>query len=1200
MSRLRVLVAALLLPLLPASLARAQGPAGTLFGRIGDQGGGVLPGATVTARNVGTSVERSTVADARGFYRLSALPTGAYVVIAKLEGFKTASTPRVEVEAAVPLQLDVTLELGPMSESVIVSAEASILQTATAATARKIGGAEILEVPSSTRNFTHLLTAAAGASADLPPVATNDTGSISPSVNGTKTTSNSVLYNGIDITSLLSNSGSLDEGIVPAPETLEEVKLQTSLYDASTGRSGGGNFQLVTRSGANSYRGTVYGYLQNKALNANDYFFDKFGLDKPKADRAEGGFTFSGPIRKDKVFFFGSFQYTSAETGYVPTGSSRALVPAAFALIPGERTAENIVAAFRQLNPNFRLTPQQISPLALQILNTRNPKTGGFLIPSASGSSVRTDPTVNIGNPYGSIGGDPLVELRQVVPSEFQQYQGSLRVDAQVSASNRMTASYFRGEYPSLDSFPDPSSMVSPFTLQRHNQGQVVTLSDTHYFSSGAVNEIRAGYFDLRNTRSIDDPFLTQDMTSAAFGIANPALLFDDNPCNQRLGHFIQRGSDWSFGGTNDICNTRQQKTFHVSDVFARGFQSHYVKVGVEYKHHRVDTDLPEEQATEFEKIENWQHFLLGLTPEADTQYGFTQKQFASHDVSVFLSDDWRVGQSLTVNLGVRWDWFGWPVEKDGYLGNFILGRVTDPNNPVSGIVVPSNASTTGDGRIDGAIGELARTSTGSTLNGQDLDNIAPRVGFAWTPGRSQRFVVRGGYGIYYDRPSAAFINTVFSNYPHLREVEITQPSRQVPIANAFTSYLPPPSFDGFFPFRVVYNPSNRTYTLFDGTGLGQAIRNPAETLEFRAVDPELQTPYYHHFNVGVQYSILKDLAIELRYNGSRGRNLLVSKSFNIPWDLNDPRTPQFILDRITQSFRAGGGQPSAEDPQGLGYGYRGDRNRGPDGNVINPEIRAPYLGFNDREAVLLESSGTSDYDALQVSLIKRWSKGFQFNIDYTLAKSMDFFSADPGSTAGSGRPDEANVGFSVENDARNMAANWAPSDFDRRHRIAASAVVNLPFGKSWFGRDWQLGLYGQYQTGRPFSVYAFEAGLTTLVFQRLDFAPGATEDTVRQQGASPEDRWFNTSAVVRAVAAGNTPRNFLRGPSQKRVDLSLSKGFGLSPTAKLELRVEVFNLFNWVNLGMPANNVASSDFGAITNTIGGPRIAQLGLRLTF
>src|SRR5687768_13532326 len=203
----------------PVAAFAQGGPAGSLEGRVTDQSQAAVPGVAVTARHLATGETRSATTNGDGFYRLMALGVGRYALTYQLSGFK-AATREASVEAAVPLSVNVTLEVGGLTESVTVRTETSVLQTSTAAVARQLSGRELVEVPSSTRNFTHLLTATPGASADLPPVSSNDTGSISPSVNGTRTTSNSVLYNGIDITSLLSNTGSLDEGLVPAPETL--------------------------------------------------------------------------------------------------------------------------------------------------------------------------------------------------------------------------------------------------------------------------------------------------------------------------------------------------------------------------------------------------------------------------------------------------------------------------------------------------------------------------------------------------------------------------------------------------------------------------------------------------------------------------------------------------------------------------------------------------------------------------------------------------------------------------------------------------------------------------------------------------------------------------------------------------------------------------------------------------------------------
>ena len=1179
----------------------AQGTSGILNGQVVDQSGGAVPGVTVTATNPATGEARVAVTTAAGTYQLAALPVGTYTLTYQLEGFKTTTRTGIMVEASVPRAINVSLELGGLSEVVTVEGGSPILNVTTPTVSRRLGGDEITSVPSSTRNFTHLLTATAGVSADLSPVGSNDTGAISPSVNGTKQTSNSILYNGVDITSMLSNTGTLDEGLSPAPETIDEVKLQTSLYDAATGRSGGGNFQIVTRAGTNSFNAGAYSFGQHERFNTNDFFFDKNGIDKPEMRRVESGFTLGGPLRRNRAFFFGSFQHTDAKSGYVPTASSRALLPAALALIDGPRTAENIAAAFRSMNPNFALPPQDISPLAISLLNTVNPITGDYILPAPTGPIVGNDRVVSIGA-FANAGGDPMAELRQVVPAEFRQKQASARVDARITDTNRLQVSYFGSDFPSFDPFPDPSTLTSPFQLEKSNRGQVASLGNTHIFANGLLNDARVGYFTLRNTRQ-----QTADIagiTSGQFGISNPSLLFDSSAATLRLPHFVDRGITWSFGGPNDSYNRREQETIHFADSLSWMRGRHNIRFGGDYKLHNVKTNLPEEQGGEFEKIEHFQQFLLGFTSEADTQFGFTDKDFLMHDASVFVTDDWRINDRLTTTLGVRWDWFGWPSERNGYFGNFDPALVTNSSNPLNAIIVPSNIQQTPFSQVNAGINAVTRVDTKHTLNGQDLDNFAPRLGFAYSVNDKQ--VIRGGYGLFYDRPSAAFMNTVFSNYPILREVEITVPSRLVPMTDAWSSNVidgQPVAFDAFFPFRLVYSGGSAgTYTIRDGTGalgVNNGSGNIAETLEFRAIDRNLETPFYQQWNVGWQWELMPNMALEVRYNGSRGHNLLLATALNEPWDLNDPNTPPEILQRITEAYRAGGGGATAQDPQALGYGINGNRNLGPNGAVLPTEVRTLYYGFNDAEALYLQSQGRSTYHALQTSLTKRFSEGLQFHAAYTYSVAKDLMSADPGSTAGGGRPDTPNTGFSVENDSRDLESNWARADFDRPHRFSLSAAWELPLGQNLLLRDWKVATFMQFQSGRPFSVFRPEAGLLRLGFQRLDFAPGADADSVARQASNPEDGWFDTTQLQTANAAGNTPRNFLRGPAQKRVDLNIARRISLGKV-QAELRWEIFNLFNTVNFGLPENNVDSLDFGTITSTIGGPRVSQFGLRINF
>ncbi|MGH9752731.1 MAG: carboxypeptidase-like regulatory domain-containing protein, partial [Blastocatellia bacterium] len=607
-NRLTGLLFALLLGFGGAAFAQS-GPTGSLSGAAQDPSGASIAGAKVTAAHSETGLSRGVTTNSDGLWSLPVLPVGAYKVTIEATGFKKA-VAEIAVEAAAPRVLDTKLEVGELSVEVNISDTASLTMPTTATTSRQISGQELVQVPTSTRSFTHLLSAEAGVSSDLPPVLTNGAGNISPSVNGTRTTSTSLTFNGVDATNMTTNEGSFNDNIAPAPETLSEVKLQTSLYDVSTGRSGGGAFQLVTKSGGAKFNGSLYHYLQNEKLNANDFFFNRDSIDRPKARRNEGGGTIGGPIVKEKIFFFGGYQYTRVSTGFVPTASSQTVLPEALSLISGPRTAANLVAAFKQRNSSFPLTEAQISPYALALLNLRNPATGDFFIPApkprgAGGEFVGNDTTIS---PW--TGNNPLIRQRNVVPAEFKQDQFTTKLDYQIGQSNRLSGTFFFTNFPGLDPFPDPSSLASPVTLQRDDRNRTFALSDTHIISPTLINEARFGYFLLDNTRSLTDEFAA--ITNDQVGVLNPALFFDDSQATQRLGHAVFRNnlSNLSFAGPNDVFNRRKQQTFSFSDnvTWTRG--GHTFRFGGEYKRHIYDTNLPEEQATEFEKWENFTQFL--------------------------------------------------------------------------------------------------------------------------------------------------------------------------------------------------------------------------------------------------------------------------------------------------------------------------------------------------------------------------------------------------------------------------------------------------------------------------------------------------------------------------------------------------------------------------------------------------------------
>ena len=1248
-----------------------SGTVGALTGVVKDPTGANLPGVSVVVRNIGTGATRTAISGEDGHWTLPALPTGTYEVSYEITGFKKLVRERVEVEASVPRTLEDRLEIGEIGAVINITEGAALITPETSAVARQLSSEQLVQVPTSTRSFTQLLSAEAGVSADLSPVLTNGNGNQSPSVNGTRTTSTSLFFNGIDATNITSNEGSLNGNIAPAPETLSEVKLQTSLYDASTGRSGGGNFQLITKSGTNQFNGSAYFYLQNEKFNANDFFFNKDRIERPKARRNEGGFTIGGPIIKDRFFFFGGYQHTSAETGFVPTASSITVLPAALRLISGERTKENLFAAFRQLNPGIVASISKaqcngptdrncISDVAVRLLNLRNPATGDFIIPAPR---LGPEPLGSDIGVTGNAGGNPFVRQRNVFPAEFKQDQFTIKLDGRLSNKNTLNGTVFWANFPGFDPFPDPGSLASPITVKRSDRNRTIAISDQHVFGPRFINEVRFGYFSLNNTRVLDDPFL--GITNESVGIPNPAVAFDQGPGTLRLGHYVGRPGTllerFSFGGPNDTFNRREQTTFSLGDHMTYLAGNHSLRLGVEGKRHKFNTALPEEQATEFEKYDNFTQFLRGVATEADTQFGVTEKRFRFRDLSAYVADDWKVNRKLTVNAGLRWEWFGWPEEANGLIGNFDPSLITDFDNPLSGFVVPSNAGLTGFNAVDTAIQATTRASTKSTIHNQDLNNLAPRFGFAYTPFDNNRLVIRGGYGVFFDRPSAAFINTVFSNYPHLREEEVTFPGSNVPLELAWSQQDPNFPFNQYLPNRVVRTAgANGTYQIRDNTNVirgadgtlnpidpatGLPFRgNIAETFEFRAVDRNLRTPYVQQWNLGGQYEVTKNFLVEIRYVGSKGTKLLQATSFAQGFDLNDPNAPDFIFERFNRAYVAAGsplgplnaGTTARARGLGKAFGFPNavlggliDYNlANPSGAVITFEGRSPFLGFDVPEAILLGNSAYSTYHSAQLSLTKRLSKGLQFNAAYTFSKSIDNASADPGSTAGGGKPDLPNVGFTAQGNAFDTNANRGLSDFDRPHRFSLSFVYDIPsFGsQSKFLTGWRVSGFGQTQSGLPYSIFSAEVtaanptnynslrlgsgGLYRLAFGRPSLC--GTLDQLRQTGSDPTEQAFTQGALCSPMSLaggypnnrgfGNLGRNVLRGFSQKRIDLGLAKNTKITERVGLEFRWDVFNVLNNVNFATPNNVIGEpgTDFGKITDTIGGPRVMQFGMKVKF
>lgn len=1329
---------------------------GGLEGTVYDPNAAVIPNATVTVKNSSTGLTRKGVTNSEGRWKMAALPLGSYEVTIEVSGFAANTQPAV-VEASTSNIVDIFMTVeGVDPNTVFVTADSGGLISSgnSATTSSAITGQALEKSALPVRTAFSRIQLDSSSSGDIADPLAAGNGNPEVSVNGSRTTSQSVLYNGIDATNF-SGTGSLTESIAPPPETVEEVKLLSSLYDASLGRSGGGNVQVVTRRGGNRFSGTAYFYFQNEKFNANDFFYNRDGIDRQPARKYEGGFTLGGPIRKDRTFFFAGYQRTDAKTAYVPTAQSFVILPEALAFINDRSNPESVRQAFVQsvlrggvgtaftngpscirvltsASTNANLTCIDPNSVGFRLLSLINPITGDYIIPTLTPgrferlylnqnnvgvfiNGVRTTDFSAFGLPEGLPlldatfqgeinGGLPLVRFRNVFPAEFKQDQFTTRLDhtlfkgnSEGNNLNTLSGSFLFSRFPTFDPFSN-DTVVSPTPLVKDDQAYTLAITDTHIFSPSLINEARFGYFYLDNSRQLDDRLLADELTNSGQGIFNPASLFAPGAPTERLARFAGTGklSDFSVNGPTDIFNQRKQLTLTFADNLTYIKGDHTLRLGAEYKRNAYDTNLPEEQGIEYESIINFTQLLTGFIPESDVSLGVSDKQFRFNDLSLYVSDDWRFSERLTLNIGLRWDWFGLPYEKNGHFANFDFSRVTDPNDITPGFILPKNVKETGFAAIDDSLDSIARSDSNHTLNGQDLNNFAPRVGFAFKPFKSDKTVIRGGYGIFFDRPSAGFINTIYSNYPFFKEIELKTEFRPGAIQGrtAFLNIDPTRPFSSYFPFRVGASTiTDKTpYVLLDSTP-GVSISNGAEPLEFRAIDRDLKTPMVQQWNLGIQQQIGKDWTIEARYVGTRGQNLLLAIGFNQPYDLNDPNTPDYIFGRLNDALTAlfPGALPPrtpgvSERVRGMSLSLNDIRafggcnpafagvpgylpcNNGTGGidlnlastnfdeprAIISADVRVPYLGFDPTDAIILQSRGYSIYHSGQLNVSKRLSRGFSFNASYTFSKSIDIGSTDPGSTAASGRPDTANLGLVVQGDQRNLNSNRAVSDFDRPHRFSTSFVWELPsFGsKSKFLTGWQLSGFGQWQSGTPFSIFASDAdfypqaaggafleqylGIIALVterntpiggtFREATYNVGAGSGTIfntafgrpsvrslallRQFGSDRLREYFNTCqdpnnaecALLAPLGGfGNLGRNVLRGPSQKRIDLSLQKVTRLSERVELELKWDVFNLLNFANFANPNSDLSDeTDFGQITLTVGAPRVMQFGAKIRF
>jgi Carboxypeptidase regulatory-like domain/TonB dependent receptor len=1093
-----------------ATTVSAQGTTGQLTGTVVDPNGAIVQGATVTVRNRDTGLERQATTDDDGTFAIQLLPPGLYRVMVSGTGFSEAIVEEVRVQITETATVNISLAVAGGSSTVTVTADPPTVQLESSQVGRVIDERAISQLPLPTRNFQQLLTLSPGTYSSVSNNTELGRGDVTVSVNGQRTTSNNIRINGIDANSVGTNS--TPNLAVPATDSLQEFIVQTSTYDASTGRNAGGNVEAITKSGSNDFHGNIYEFFRNEKLNANDFILNSAGRPRPIFRRNQFGGTIGGPIVREKFFFFGSYQGTRERNGASLNNSLT------FPIIDPRLTDNNRTAA--GLATAFGLTAAQISPVSLALLQARLAN-GQFVIPSAATASGLT--------PISGV-------------SRFTENQFNLNLDYTLSQKHTLSGKGFYASNPTLQSnynfagLGNGNQQLPGFGGQLDIIQTLISITDTHVFSPNVVNQFRLGFSRLRVTSTPEEP-----ITAASLGITTPfGATYLGLPTIFVTGQF-------SLGSSPLADQSSRINTFTLNDTLSFNVGGkHRFRAGGEYRPSRVDFYF-----NAFTRGQvNFPTFSSFLTGGALTAPGISllgsgvfDRSLRTDDFGAFLQDDFKVNERLTLNLGLRYDLFTFPRDIRGRIVNFIpeqfrAGTALAPVGPPNGIVQAGN-------------GELAGVPTvGDTLIPTDKNNFAPRVGFAYRLTDSDSLVLRGGYGIYYDRPSTRLINTQLFNYPYFGlGVGLLAPG-------VFRTFIPLPAPGAFPVAATVPSPLNPL------SPLGVPISG-------LFIDPEMRTPYVQQYNINLQYEFVRNWLLEVGYVGSKGTKLLQTVTLN-----------QASYNSTTGLFNAPpfGGFVSA--------------NRNVTGGL--QQVRA---------------NGNSNYDSLQLSVTKRFSQGLQLLSSYTYGKSEDTYSGTGLNEITTVPGDQLDLNTNRSPSDFDRRHRFVTSFvYDLPKLKSDSRLMRALFN------NFQLGGIVTLQTGTPFSIIEsngtsviqranFAPGFSGSLEgtgstdpQNLFFNTTAfTRSTLFLVGTTRNPN-FDPNAPF-----GNTGRNLIYGPGQKNVDFSIVKFLPFTERFRGEFRTEFFNIFNFVNFANPGNNIlVPATFGRITSTSSGPRVIQFAFKLNF